>query len=208
MLGCERKIEFINSTLLLIIGDTMAKTKSTIDTILMSVVPRSITEDNRIVHGDPDYWTRIEEEVNAFLQRLPSEYKGTPVSERFEDAGAQAYHYTGSSCHLGIGFSPAYVYAGGNVNGEAVQEVRCPTIDIIFNVTSPETATTILHAALAQFFMYETDYLDESLAIVQARAHKPLANGLAVFKLHLPKGTIIKSVTDAITGVGEASYTI
>jgi hypothetical protein len=181
------------------------KQKESIDTIILRVVPKNIKEDTRIVYGASDYWERIEAEVTAFLQALPAEYVGEPAPQRFAEEGAQVYSCLGSSCDLNVGFSPAYLYAGGTVNGEPVQEVRCPTIDIRFRVTSPQVATTILQIALTQFCMYQPDYLDEGLAIAGSYngTQKPV-----VLNRYLPKGTLVEAVTDGITGIGEAVYRI
>ena len=184
--------------------------EESIDTIFLRVVPRSITGDDRIVYGTPDYWTRIEAEVNTFSQALPSGLVGTPTLERFENEGAQLCVYAGSSCELKVGFSPSYPYAIERDNEGSVQEVKCPTVDIYFKVTSAAVATTILQAALKQFFMYQSDDLDETLAVtgIHEGRKSPVDQDLSLLKRYLPKNTIVKAVTDVMTSVGEASYTI
>jgi hypothetical protein len=205
-------MHFIKSIYFPCFGDSMARKKQneSIDAIFLRVVPKSIKEDNRIVYGASDYWERIEAEVTAFLQALPAEYVGEPFPHKFAEEGAQVYSCLGSSCDLNVGFSPAYLYAGGTVNGEPVQEIRCPIIDIRFRVISPQVATTILQTALTQFCIYQPDYLDADLAVVgyHTDTQKLVVQNLPLLKRYLPKGTLVEAVTDGMTGVGEAKYRI
>jgi len=163
------------------------------------MVPR-VVDDNRELFADKGQsWAYSVEQLDAFLARLPPEFRESQREEPVGDGSAQVVHCP-SRYDLKVGFIPHY-HVGSDKGF-----VEVPQFTLAFHPADKEGARKILEAALAQFYVGQADIVDGTMAVVGFIGNEVVHRDLELLAQFLPRGTPVESRCSYAGGFGRAIY--
>ena len=187
------------------------QTSWTVDQVWLGLVPKAVDTKPEVFRDNKKYFSYAEQQVKEFWQRLPEGYVGDVSAKRFRKEKSAVFSVLEPSVNLLMGFKPAYHLLRATAKAKIIiankrNTITCPTFDLYFRPSERIDAQIMMQAALQQFYLYQQDLEEGTLAARGCKNGKLVLEDLALLRNYFPKGTAIEARCDFALGNGKATY--